>query len=205
MATSSLAWTHAAALLGLPRATGWPATLDTLQAAALQSSDRTEAGIIAATLADACQAGTLAHEAGERVVRPRRRGYIGQAPADARLRPTPAPRTVQAYSIGPHALADWLRAQGLTPGPLVAAWAASQAKPATPATLARDRQDRRLQACEAAGLQMPASPLGRLPAGVGRLAEAEGATRQAYSNDLKAALERRAAAARAGTVTHRTK
>jgi hypothetical protein len=137
MATS-LAWTTAAALLGLPRAAGWPATLDTRQAAALQASqDGREAALIAATLADACQAGEVACEAGQRTVKGARRlrGYIGPAPIGARLQPAPPARTEQTYRVGPHAFASWLESQGLQPGLLVAAWAqAVQSMPSAPAS-----------------------------------------------------------------------
>lgn len=53
------------------------------------------------------------------------------------------------------------------------------------------RQDRRLQACIDAGLQMQLSHLSRLPDGIGKLAEKEGIKRQSFSADVKAALERK--------------
>ncbi len=65
------------------------------------------------------------------------------------------------------------------------------------------RQDRRLQACEAAGLVMPKGSGGRLPYGVGQLATAEGITRQTFSADLKAALQRRESAKSEGAPMHR--
>jgi hypothetical protein len=68
---------------------------------------------------------------------------------------------------------------------------------------AEERQDRRLRECEAANLKMPDSPLGRLPDGVGRMAEAEGVTRQFYSEDIKAALKRREERRRAGATGNR--
>lgn len=66
------------------------------------------------------------------------------------------------------------------------------------------RQDRRLKACIDAGLPMndKAASL-RLPYGVGDIAELEGVTRQAFSTDVKAALERRASAKREGMTVHR--
>jgi hypothetical protein len=60
------------------------------------------------------------------------------------------------------------------------------------------RQDRRLKACEDAGLVMPASHLRGLPYGVGAVAEKLGITRQALSTDVKAALKRREAARKEG-------
>lgn len=64
------------------------------------------------------------------------------------------------------------------------------------------RQDRRFDACIAAGLQMPDSACGRLPDGVGRVAAAEGVTRQAFSDDVKAAMQRRDAKRREGVTSH---
>ena len=64
------------------------------------------------------------------------------------------------------------------------------------------RQDRRLKACEDAGLSFK-DYKGRLPDGVGDVADREGVTRQAFSTDVKAALERRASAQREGTTVHR--
>jgi hypothetical protein len=65
------------------------------------------------------------------------------------------------------------------------------------------RQDRRLKACEAAGLVMPKNHLSRLPYGVGDVADKEGVTRQAFSSDIKAALTRRESAIKEGTQVHR--
>jgi len=61
-----------------------------------------------------------------------------------------------------------------------------------------ERQDRRLKACDDAGLAMPGSPVGRLPDGIARIAKAEGVSRQAFSDDIKAALARRAARLKEG-------
>jgi hypothetical protein len=60
------------------------------------------------------------------------------------------------------------------------------------------RQDRRLASCEAAGLTMPKSGKGRLPDGVGTVADGEGVSRQAFSADVKAALSRREATTKPG-------
>ena len=67
-----------------------------------------------------------------------------------------------------------------------------------PAETKQEREDRRLKACEDAGLNMSVSAVGRLPNGVGKVAEAEGMTRQAFSDAVKAALKRRQAAGREG-------
>ena len=53
------------------------------------------------------------------------------------------------------------------------------------------RQDRRLQACIDAGLLMEIHFKTRLPDGVGMAASREGVSRQAFSKDVRAALERR--------------
>lgn len=60
------------------------------------------------------------------------------------------------------------------------------------------REDRRLAACENAGLVMPVSHVGRLPDGVGKIAKDEGVKRQTFSDDLRAALKRRQSARAAG-------
>ena len=66
------------------------------------------------------------------------------------------------------------------------------------------RQDRRLQACIDDGLPMnEKAALSRLPDGVGAVADLEGVTRQAFSTDVKAALQRRESAKRAGSAVHR--
>ena len=67
-----------------------------------------------------------------------------------------------------------------------------------PAESKEERQDRRLLACESAGLLMPNSDVGRLPDGIGRMAEAQGTTRQAFSDDIRAALARRVGRLREG-------
>ena len=65
------------------------------------------------------------------------------------------------------------------------------------------RQDRRLQTCEKYGLVMPKSYLSRLPDGVGKVADLEKVTRQAFSTDVRAALERRESAKREGLTVRR--
>jgi len=66
------------------------------------------------------------------------------------------------------------------------------------------RQDRRLQACIDAGLPMDTRrALLRLPDGVGRVADDEGVSRQAFSADVKAALQRHENARREGTTAGR--
>lgn len=67
------------------------------------------------------------------------------------------------------------------------------------------REDRRLQACIDYGLPMfePASKF-RLPNGVGKVAAAEGVTRQTFSADIKSALNRWNEAKREGSLVHLT-
>lgn len=62
-----------------------------------------------------------------------------------------------------------------------------------------ERQDRRLQACIDAGLNMNMSALSRLPDGIADVAKQEGVTRQSFTADVKAALERRSNARKAGS------
>ena len=64
------------------------------------------------------------------------------------------------------------------------------------------RQDRRLEACNNAGLCFKGYK-GRLPDGVGAVADREGITRQTFSTDLKAALKRQENAKREGVTIHR--
>lgn len=107
---------------------------------------------------------------------------------------------------------QWLSVQGETPSVHIAAWvqstARATARATTPAPVAQpiareQRQDRRLKACEVAGLVMPKSSIGRLPDGVGNVADLEGVTRQTFSTDVKAALKRRESARREGRTVHR--
>ena len=70
---------------------------------------------------------------------------------------------------------------------------------AEPDETKEEREDRRLQECEDAGLQMPDSHVGRLPDGIGKIAAASGFSRQTYSDDVKAALNRREQRRRAGS------
>jgi hypothetical protein len=106
---------------------------------------------------------------------------------------------------------DWSMPQQLQALAQTLAEAIEQAAPAqTAATTApvvaetkEQREDRRLKACETAELIMPTSSKGRLPDGVGDVAGREGVTRQAFSNDVKAALQRRENTKREGATVHR--
>jgi len=66
------------------------------------------------------------------------------------------------------------------------------------------REDRRLKACIDAGLTLPPSHHGRLPNGVGALAQTEGISRQAFSADVKAALERQRTPSTSNSIIHKT-
>ena len=116
-------------------------------------------------------------------IKPQGHLYAGmlQSPACAVLM-----ADVAAYLM----LADYQVAEQMQPRALTEA-------PALAESMA-DRQDRRLRESEAAGLTMPKSHQGRLPNGVGERADAEGVSRQFYSDDLRAALKRREEARRAG-------
>ena len=69
---------------------------------------------------------------------------------------------------------------------------------------ATQRQDRRLQQCVAAGLEMDKTALRRLPNGVGDVAEKEGVSRQTFSADIRAALARKLEKERTGEKLHST-
>ena len=85
------------------------------------------------------------------------------------------------------------------PEPLHAiAHAAAPVATLAPTETKEQRQDRRLKACIDAGLKMDKAALLRLPDGVGEVADKEGVTRQAFSTDIKAALERKLDAMKAG-------
>ena len=59
------------------------------------------------------------------------------------------------------------------------------------AETAEQRQARRFQACIDANLQMPDNDYERLPRGINRVADAEGISRQAFTDDIKAHIRRR--------------
>jgi len=87
---------------------------------------------------------------------------------------------------------------------VVTAGAPGGVEPATPAPVEKakeskeQREDRRLNACEAYGLVMPKKSEGRLPDGIAKVAKLEGIKRQPFSKDVKAAIERRNSLKREG-------
>ena len=95
---------------------------------------------------------------------------------------------VVAFFVG----VDW---PGI-PAPLLAALPEPDAEPDE---TKEEREDRRLKECEDARLQMPDSHVGRLPDGIGKVAEASGFSRQTYSDDVRAALNRREQRRKAGS------
>lgn len=193
--------------------------LDARQAAALQAGDRAEAAILARALLDACARGEVEHEAGERAVPQRRTvGYIGTAPAGARVAPV---RMERVTLITPAAFGAWLRSRGLEPSAKVRAWlatlpaAAPQPAPvAQPAPTVGDaitrRQDARLARLRALGADyvLPEGVKGRRGA-FKALCEAERAEGRApydthaVRKDLQAAAEREAEAKRQGEAAQR--
>lgn len=123
-------------------------------------------------------------------------------------------------------LGGWPDALGIPPGAAdvqdIAAWAAGDGLASVDEALSllagtapvqatavvaetkEQRQDRRLNACIDAGLPMrDKAALSRLPDGVGDVADREGVSRQAFSIDVKAALERLQDAKREGVTLHR--
>ncbi len=109
------------------------------------------------------------------------------------------------YAIAGQDFCAWLAGQGMEPSPHLAAWFKAQnvggagAAAETAPETQQQRQDRRLQACIAAGLPMGSKAvLLRLPDGVGALAISEGVSRQTFTADVKAALQRRASSQRQG-------
>ena len=117
-------------------------------------------------------------------------------------------------SKGMHEAANWILGQPRVVEPVLPSYEAPSdalaTVPMVSVTIARmeskeDRQDRRLKACIDAGLVMPESAHGRLPYGVGKVAAAEGVTRQTFSDDVKAALKRHYARQREGVTHHRIK
>lgn len=120
-------------------------------------------------------------------------------------RPPPKIKDIPAVSAAD--FSRWLLSQNETPSTHIQAWfdatsPASEAGQVAPVVETQlQRQDRRLKACEDAGLDMKNGLL-RLPDGVAEIAKRECATRQAFSRDLKAALARREAVERPNRTVH---
>lgn len=88
-------------------------------------------------------------------------------------------------------VAAFLLANGIGIPPDMQAFTRTEPRAATEPETKEQREDRRLRMCEDAGLKMDKAALLRLPDGVGRVADLEGVTRQAFSDDVKAALQRK--------------
>jgi hypothetical protein len=112
-----------------------------------------------------------------------------------------APQELQPAHQQAHASAEQLQQPVEPEMPAVAAAISRSAAKASTET-AEERENRRLKMCEAAGIVMPMTDPSvqgfRLPRGVGRVAKQEGVTRQTFTEDVKAALQRRYDARRAG-------
>lgn len=111
--------------------------------------------------------------------------------------PCPAVSGHAILLVSAHDFAAWLAAQGEEPSPHIRAWFKANgvtptAAPTAPETK-EERQDRRLQACIDVGLPMEntRAVLHKMPDGIGRVAQQFGVTRQAFTADVKGALERR--------------
>ena len=94
-------------------------------------------------------------------------------------------RWVKATGItSAYAFAPWSRPTTPSPAPVVA-------ESASGGESTEQRQARRYQACIDAGLTMPNDDYSHLPRGIGALARVEGISRQSFSEDLKAHINRK--------------
>jgi len=119
-------------------------------------------------------------------------------------------KRLESVRVSRQELHRWVKAMGIKSAYSFAPVATSHSavpdtapaqKPA-PAETKAQRQDRRLNACENAGLNFK-DYKGRLPDGVGKVADTEGVKRQPFSVDVKAALKRRESANREGVIVRR--
>lgn len=106
-------------------------------------------------------------------------------------------RIRQAVKDGELQLLDFVSKLPLSPEPPPAP--AAQEPPLAPAAqvpagrtkeTAEQRQNRRYQMCIDAGLKLPDNDYARLPSGISDVAAQEGITRQAFSEDVKAHINR---------------
>lgn len=89
-------------------------------------------------------------------------------------------------------VAAFLMAKGIEVPSEMATLAPTEEPDAEPEQETKEqREDRRLKMCEDAGLLMDKRALQRLPDGVGKQADIEGVSRQAFSDDVKYALKRK--------------
>ena len=216
----NLKWHKACAVRGMgftkdERAAGWPESFALERLAILQSpGDKKMANILHRALKDACAASlpsapTTVRKIGfeNRLVRGDtgfvRRNIYGERELAYREQNVPVMKAVETPAVTAADFAAWLAAQGEKPSEHVAGWfaavgvsadaGAATPQPAEPVASEskEDRQDRRLQLCLDAGLEMPNSAVGRMPYGIGKVAEQEGVTRQTFTDDVKAALARK--------------
>lgn len=131
---------------------------------------------------------------------------FGGMPARIGYTATGSPRkpvTTYPYHVTAADFAAWLDAQGEKPSEHIAAWfdavgvpqagaIAPSAEPVATKKSKEERQDERLQMCIDAGLKMPTCAVGRMPDGIGKVAEEmAGVKRQTFVPDVRAALKRK--------------
>ncbi len=217
----NLKWRKACAIRGMrftkdELAAGWPDSFALHRLAILQSpADNKMANILHRALKDACAAGSLpsapaivhkiAHEQRTDLapVGFARRNIYGERELDYRTRMVPVTKAVEVPAVTAADFAAWLAAQGETPSEHVAAWfdavgvpqavaIAPSAEPVATKKSKEERQDERLQMCIDAGLKMPTCAVGRMPDGIGKVAEEmAGVKRQTFVPDVRAALKRK--------------
>jgi len=130
---------------------------------------------------------------------------FGGMPARIGYRESGAPpKPVTTYHVTAADFAAWLAAQGEKPSEHIAAWfdavgvdrdtrpIAPPTEPVATKKSKEERQDERLQMCIDAGLKMPTCAVGRMPDGIGKVAEEmAGVKRQTFVPDVRAALKRK--------------
>lgn len=128
----------------------------------------------------------------ERFYKALRLACAGVSYMDGPIRPkgTPIPNHESRKDVALVDVAQFLTQAGLEVSPeLQLSLLASSGPERTESP--EERQERRVRMCEESGIEFgPTSQL-RLPDGVGKVADKEGVSRQAFSADVKAGLERR--------------
>ena len=203
------------------RVAGWPESFALARLAILQSPDDNKmANILHRALQDACAANLIPSapaivrkighekktylETGSFV----KRNIYGERVLDFRERIVPVMKEVEVPAVTAADFAAWLVAQGERPSEHIAAWfaavgvsadaRAATPQPAEPVATKEEkkerqerRQDERLRMCIDAKLKMPTSAVGRMPDGIGKVAEKAGVSRQTFTADVRAALARK--------------
>lgn len=97
-------------------------------------------------------------------------------------------------------VAAFLTAKGIeVPTEMVAFAGATESNDGPEQETKEQREDRRLQMCQDAGLKMDKKARLRMPDGIGKVAETEGVTRQTFTEDVKNGLERKLKCEREGS------